>query len=131
MNKSSVVSHMTDLEKLWHYRLGHLPYYAMKNIKDILISFSDKKIACEVCPMARQSRPPFSKSRISSKTCIDLLHIDTWGPYNTPTYKGEKYFLTVVDDFSRTTWTFLLSAKSNAFPVLKSCLALVERQFSA
>lgn len=34
-----------------------------------------------------------------------------------------------MDDYSRTTWTFLLSTKSNAFPILQSFLAYVERQF--
>lgn len=33
--------------------------------------------------------------------------------------------------FSRITWTFLLSSKSDAFSTLKSFKALVERQFSA
>ncbi|XP_055824434.1 uncharacterized protein LOC129892954 [Solanum dulcamara] len=41
-----------------------------------------------------------------------------------------RFFLTIVDDFSRGTWTFLLSTKSNAFPVLKSFLSMVERQFN-
>lgn len=34
-----------------------------------------------------------------------------------------------MDDFTRGTWTYLLSTKSNAFTVLKSYLAMVERQF--
>jgi len=38
-------------------------------------------------------------------------------------------FLTIVDDFSRGTWTFLLKTKSNAFPILKDFLAMVEIQF--
>lgn len=39
-------------------------------------------------------------------------------------------FLTLVDDYNRGTWTFLLKTKSNAFPVLKSFMAMVERQFN-
>ncbi|XP_070019925.1 uncharacterized protein [Nicotiana sylvestris] len=49
---------------------------------------------------------------------------------NNTTYNGFKYFLTIVDDYSRGTWTFLLSSKSNAFSALKSFLSLVERQFN-
>ncbi|XP_075077902.1 uncharacterized protein LOC142164245 [Nicotiana tabacum] len=52
------------------------------------------------------------------------------GPYKIPTHDGYKYFLTIVDDYSRGTWTYLLRTKSNAFPVLKSFLAMVERQFA-
>lgn len=49
--------------------------------------------------------------------------------YRSSTYNGFKYFVTIVDDYSRGVWTFLLSSKSNAFPVLKNFLAMVERQF--
>ncbi|XP_019231650.1 PREDICTED: uncharacterized protein LOC109212458 [Nicotiana attenuata] len=101
---SNDVMNVTDSNKLWHFCLGHLPYDAMKHIKAIQVtSTNNNKFPCEVCPMARQSKPPFTKSTIRSKNYFDLIHIDTWGPYNTPTYKGEKYFLTVVDDFSRST----------------------------
>jgi len=55
--------------------------------------------------------------------------VDTWGPYKHATNHGFKYFLTIVDDFSRGTWTYLLSSKSNAFTILKSFLTMVERQF--
>lgn len=48
----------------------------------------------------------------------------------TPTYNGFRYFLTIFDDFNRATWTFLVSCKSNAFPVLRSFLIMVEAQFN-
>ena len=42
---------------------------------------------------------------------FELLHIDIWGPYHTPTHDNYKCFLTVVDNFSRSTWTHLLRCK--------------------
>lgn len=68
-------------------------------------------------------------STIVSKHLFDLIHVDTWGPYKTPTHDGFKYFLTIVDDHIRATWTFLLSTKSNAFTVLKQFFAMVKTQF--
>lgn len=124
------ISHSTNPNRLWHLRLGHLPFYAMKNIKKIPCHTSDKHIfPCDICPIARQSKLPFLTSSI--KHCFEMLHIDIWGPYIVPTYKGERYFLTIVDNFSIFTWTYLLSSKSNAFPTLKSFLTLIETQFSA
>lgn len=61
---------------------------------------------------------------------FDLIHMDTWGPCKSCTYNVYKYFFTIVDDYSRSTWTFLLSTKSNAFPILKDFFNLVERQFN-
>lgn len=55
--------------------------------------------------------------------------MDTGGPYSTPTYNGCKYFLTIVDDFTRITWTHLMGAKSNVFPLTKAFVAMVKTQF--
>jgi len=38
--------------------------------------------------------------------------MDIWGPLAITYVDGHKYFLTVVDDFSRHTWIFLLKTKS-------------------
>ncbi|XP_074287642.1 uncharacterized protein LOC141612789 [Silene latifolia] len=60
---------------------------------------------------------------------FDLIHIDLWGPYHTATYNGYKYFLTIVDDFTRCTWTHLLTCKGNAFVFIKSFIQMVDTQF--
>lgn len=69
--------------------------------------------------MARQHKLPFPLSSSSSSHAFELIHIDTWGPYKISTHDGFRYFLTIVDDYSRGTWTYLLSTKSNAFTVLQ------------
>ncbi|KAH0637483.1 hypothetical protein KY289_037398 [Solanum tuberosum] len=116
--------------RLWHMRLGHLPLSSMKNISFISIP-STVDCFCDVCPQARQSRLPFPISQISTKSKFELIHVDTWGPYKVPTYNHYKYFLTIVDDFTRGTWTFLLATKSNALTVLQSFILMVARQFDA
>ncbi|XP_075492417.1 uncharacterized protein LOC142530464 [Primulina tabacum] len=73
---------------------------------------------------------PFKGSFESTHT-FQLLHLDIWGPYNTPTYNGERYFLTIVDDFSRATWVYLLHSKLDVFPTFKAFLLLIQNQFSA
>ncbi|XP_075104909.1 retrovirus-related Pol polyprotein from transposon RE2 [Nicotiana tabacum] len=57
------------------------------------------------------------------------LQIDIWGSYNTRTYSGFRYFLTLVDDYTRATWTRLLSCKSNALSVLKAFTGMVKVHF--
>ncbi|KAL0325089.1 UNVERIFIED_CONTAM: Retrovirus-related Pol polyprotein from transposon RE1 [Sesamum radiatum] len=41
------------------------------------------------------------------------------------------FFLTIVDDYSRTTWTYLLKHKSQAVPLLETYLQMVQTQFDA
>nr|GEU83286.1 retrovirus-related Pol polyprotein from transposon TNT 1-94 [Tanacetum cinerariifolium] len=71
----------------------------------------------------------FSGSAVSS-VAFHLIHMDTWGPYKVPTNGKFRYFLTIVDDFSRVTWTYLMVHKSDAFEILKTFLKFVELQFS-
>lgn len=101
----------------------------MKNVNFISIP-SNFDCHCDVCPQARQSRLPFP-IKINSRSNFELIHVDTWGPYKVPTYNNYKYFLTIVDDYSRGIWKYLLAAKSNAFTILKYFLQMVERQFKA
>ena len=72
---------------------------------------------CTVCPLAKQKRLPFISNNNLSSSPFDLLHVDIWGPYHVPTVEGFKYFLTLVDDCSRTTWVYLMKLKSEARPL--------------
>lgn len=62
---------------------------------------------CTVCPLAKQSRLSFTLSNSCSVHPFDLVHADIWGPYRVPIHDGERYFLTLVNDFYRYTWIFL------------------------
>ncbi|XP_070013034.1 uncharacterized protein [Nicotiana sylvestris] len=86
---------------------------------------------CSICPMVRQQRLPFYDSHIHSTAPFQLVHIDVWGPYNTRTYNGFRYFLTLVDDYGRATWTHLLSCKGNALSVLKAFTSTVKTHFQS
>ncbi|XP_070010455.1 uncharacterized protein [Nicotiana sylvestris] len=110
--------------------LGHMPLSNMKKISGVSVpSCFTHSTPYLICPMARKSKLLFPSNSISTKKIFELIHVDIWGPYKDPTYDGYKYFLTIVDDYSRGTWTYLLSNKSNAFIVLKSYLIMVQRQF--
>ncbi|XP_075101653.1 uncharacterized protein LOC142177088 [Nicotiana tabacum] len=111
-NKAAM-NKMMDI--VWHSRLAHVPFIRMKSISKVCSDISStQSFTCHVCPMARQTRLPFPDSSIHSSKPFQLVHVDTWGPYHTPTYSGSKYFLTIVDDFTRSTWTHLMGSKNAA-----------------
>lgn len=86
--------------------MGHIPFVKMKCMPSVACELSVKQsITCPICPLDRQTRLSFPDSTSTSTSLFQLVHIDTWGPYHTQTYSGARYFLTIVDDFSRTTWT--------------------------
>ena len=52
------------------------------------------------------------------------------GPYRHVSSSAARYFLTIVDDFSRVVWTYLLIDKLEVFDMFMSFVAMIDRQFS-
>jgi len=115
----------------WHKRMGHMPPQKLKLLPiDIIVPTNSEHMPCDVCPRAKQQRLPFHLSVISSCAPFELIHVDTWGPYHTKTYSGHRFFLTIVDDYTRTTWTHLMVTKDEAVGLIKAFVITVETQFS-
>jgi hypothetical protein len=116
---------------LWHQRLGHPssgPLQALTKLHSE-ISF-DSSHVCEICPLAKQTRLVFPASLISSQAPFDLMHSDIWGPFRIKSHSGARYFLTIVDDFTRYTWIHLMSFKSETQGILQSFISWVKTQFN-
>ena len=60
---------------------------------------------------------------------FDLIHVNIWGPYSTPSLNGSSYFLTLADDYSRCTWVFLMKYKSETSSLIQSFYNLIFTQF--
>ncbi|KAM0019556.1 putative RNA-directed DNA polymerase [Helianthus debilis subsp. tardiflorus] len=113
----------------WHTRLGHPSDQVLAVLKGSLKINSNEHGPCDVCHRAKQVRVPFPLSEHKSKFVGDLVHLDLWGPYKVASYDGFKYFLTVVDDYSRSVWCYFLSNKTEVFDNLKNFYELVITQF--
>lgn len=62
---------------------------------------------------------------------FDLIHIHLWGPYRIPNVSGARYFVTIVDDYNRVTWTRLLKSKDEVRFLIARFLAIAENQFNS
>lgn len=123
VNIDAILNNINKMDVVWHYKLRHIPFSRMKHIYMLGSHLSSKQsFSYTICLLARQTRLSFSDSSIQTTKPFQLIHIDTWGPYHSLTYTGSKYFMTIVDDFSRATWTHLMGAKINAFDLLKASL---------
>lgn len=101
---------LVSKEALWHLRLGHVP---MSKIKSIV--GGNKTSFEEVClsyPMSKFFKLPFTLRHTKTQYTFEIVYMDIWGPYRVSTYKGRKYFMTLVDDKSIATWTYLMQQKS-------------------
>ncbi|KAF5799967.1 putative RNA-directed DNA polymerase [Helianthus annuus] len=115
---------------LWHSRLGHPADQVLSILKsDIGITENAKHNPCEVCHRAKQVRVPFPLSEHKTKQLGDIIHLDVWGPYKITSKDGFKYFLTVVDDYTRAVWCYLLKSKLEVFENIEKFYELVLTQF--
>ena len=86
--------------------------------------------ACDACAFAKPKRLQFSASKTKSSCFFHLIHVDIWGPISTTSIDGYKYYLTIVDDYSRFTWVLLLKHKTDVKTSLQNFIILTENQFS-
>ncbi|GJV16592.1 ribonuclease H-like domain-containing protein [Tanacetum coccineum] len=130
VNNSNIKSCQVSTN-IWHNRLGHPSDQVLTVLKNKLKDLNHiKPDPCEVCHKAKQTREPFPLSVHKTKRLGDLVHLDVWGPYRVRSREGFKYFLTVVDDFTRALWVFLMQSKTKVFDNILEFYNLVKNQFN-
>ena len=99
---------------LWHKRLGHISSERMKRlVKDQVLpslNFSDLT-KCVDCIKGKQTKHT-KKGATRSTQLLKIIHTDICRPFDVPTFGGEKYFITFINDFSRYYYIYLLHEKS-------------------
>jgi hypothetical protein len=105
------------------YTGGHI-----LGLKDV--SFAKDHI-CRACIEGKMHETSYpSKTIISSKRCLEFLHMDLFGPPTYASLGGKKYCLLIVDDYSRYTWVYFFEFKSETQQIVKDFATKVERQFN-
>ncbi|KAL2327971.1 hypothetical protein Fmac_021398 [Flemingia macrophylla] len=116
---------------LWHKRLGHISKERMMRLirNEILpqLDFSDWNV-CVDCIKGKQTRHTSKNPTTRSTQLLELIHTDICGPFDIPSWNGEKYFITFIDDYSRYCYIYLLHEKSQSMNVIEVFINEVERQ---
>ncbi|CAI7848137.1 unnamed protein product [Closterium sp. NIES-54] len=88
----------------------------------------DEVLGCPTYMQAKFTRYPFSSSEATAKAPLDEVVMDVVGPLKLGA-AGAEYFLTIVDVYTRMTWVYVLSKKSDVAETVKTdWLPMVERQ---
>ena len=99
-----------DSLMLWHLRFGHLNQNDVRKLiknENMVNGMSlDPKEKdnehCEGCALGKQTRFSFpKKSSSTTKEALELVHSDVCGPMNVPSVGGSVYFVTFIDDYSK------------------------------
>ncbi|GJW61364.1 retrovirus-related pol polyprotein from transposon TNT 1-94 [Tanacetum coccineum] len=123
---------------LWHRRLSHLNFDTIKLLSknDIVIDLPKLKFVkdhlCSSCELGKAKPKSFkTKTTLSSKRQLQLLHMDLCGPMRVESINGKKYVMVIIDDYSRYTWTHFLRSKDETPEVLIDFLRLIQRGLHA
>ena len=66
----------SDLESLWHFRLGYVSNKSLDVIKNKFPFVKyNKYFICDICHFPKQKRLPFPLYPSKSKKCFDLIHV--------------------------------------------------------
>lgn len=68
---------------------------------------------CEESYRAKQVRKSFKRDLpMKAKKRLELVHFDVYGPFKVRSNEGNCYFLTLLYDFTRHMWIYLIGKKS-------------------
>ncbi|CAI7859122.1 unnamed protein product [Closterium sp. NIES-53] len=130
-----LLSHQT---LMWHHRLGHpsLPRLLGMHSR-LLVSGLPRSLPplppslappCLPCVEGRQRAAPHSSSFPPTTAPLQTLYMDVWGPARVSGHDHERYFLLVVDDYTRYTTVFPLRSKGEVPDVLIHWMCAVRLQ---
>ena len=95
----------------------------MLNKKRMVLGFpyvKEPKQICEECYKAKHARKAFKRDLpIRSRQKLELVHSDVCGPFEVKSNGGNRYFLTLIDEFTRHMWIYLIERKSEVFRQFK------------
>ncbi|CAI7774795.1 unnamed protein product [Closterium sp. NIES-53] len=130
-----LLSHQT---LLWHHRLGHPSLPRIRGMHSrLLVSGLPRSLPpippspappCLPCVEGRQRAAPHSSSFPPTTAPLQTLHMDVWGPARISGQGRERYFLLVVDDYTRYTTVFPLRSKGQVIDVLIPWIRTVRLQ---
>ncbi|CAI7895975.1 unnamed protein product [Closterium sp. NIES-53] len=120
-----LLSHQT---LLWHHCLGHPSLPRLRGMASrVLVSGLPWSLppllpgpapTCVPCVEGRQRAAPHSSEFPPTEAPLQTLHMDVWDPARVRGQGHERYFLLVVDDYSRYTTVFPLRSKGDVTEVL-------------
>jgi hypothetical protein len=121
------INSRAESSQLWHKILGSPSNEILHHLN--LSSVHDLN-NYDPCRFAKLHRLPFPEHASRSNELFDLIHSDVWGPAPVDSKKGFKYFISFIDDKSRTTWLYLLKSKSEIFSNFQTFCSMVKNQFN-
>jgi transposase InsO family protein len=126
-----------DESWLWHRRMGHMHFDNLvkvskrEAVREMPQITKPTNTLCKHCQQGKQTKTRFKSKEYSTTKPLEIVHTDLVGPTTTKGLKGERYFMLLVDDYTRMTAVFFLKNKSEAFENFKIYKEMVENEMDS
>lgn len=74
---------------------------------------------CEHCIIGKVTRQAFTKAEHTTKGILNYIYSNLWGPTQTHSLNGSRYFISFIDDLFRKCWVYFLKTKNKALTKFK------------
>ena len=114
---------------LWHKRLCHVNFdnliriNKMKKVRGLPKLKKSDNTMCKQCQLGKMKKSSFKSKTHTFNEVLELVHTDLYGPIEVQSYKGDRYIMLFVDDYSIMMTIMFLKQKSDAFQMFKWYLA--------
>ena len=119
----------------WHARMMHQNQFGIRKLAQSqnvhgLEMTQSADINCSACAQSKSTRASFKPIEgISTSRQLQLIHMDLWGPSSVVSAGGARYFMSLIDDYSRYTTLFILKTKNEALPKFKEFNTLMKNRY--
>ena len=112
-----------NCERLWHFNQAVLVHMERRKMLQGMSNLEEQIIVCTSCQYGKQNKLPFSQNKAwRAIKKLQLIHTDVVGPLKTVSLNGSRYYIVLIDDYTRICWVYFLKFKAevtNVFPNLK------------
>ena len=118
---------------LWHSRLGHPNKVALHKVLsnlNVQVPANTHVMFCDACQYGKLHQNSFPSTPLHTTAPFQVVHLDVWGLAPLLSLEGYRYYVSFVDDFTRYTWIYPLSLKSEVPVVFMFFNKMVERQYN-
>lgn len=135
-SESYLIDSASDAITIWHKKFRHNSEDNLKTLVQIseemnLTAEDLKKLekVCDICQKAKQTRTKFGEARLKAKRPLEIIHNNMCGLINPPTWDGNRYFVTFLDDFTHYTMAFLIKSKEKVPRKFKEYVERIEARW--
>jgi hypothetical protein len=106
-----------DESWLWKRRMGHIHFDNLikvsrrEAVREMPRITKPTNTLCKHCQQGNKTKTMFKLMEYSMTRPLEIVHTDLVGPTTTKDLKGEKYFMLLVDDYTRMTAVFFFKNK--------------------